>query len=74
MEIHHCSPKQIISLLQMQHSGPQSLPLAVHARDESRTVVTGNRDKDVQGGLGAVIAVVSAGQIQGSLPDNFFLC
>lgn len=74
MEIHHCRPKQIIQLIANATLRTQSPPLAVHARDISKTVVTGNRDKDVQGGLGAVIAVVSAGQIQGSLPDIFFLC
>lgn len=59
----------------MQHVGEtQSPPLGASARDISKTAVTGNRNRDVQGGLGAVIVLVGAGQIRGSLPHTFSLC
>lgn len=48
----------------MQHAGgTQSPPLGAPAKDISKTSVTGSRNRDVQGGLGAAIVVGGAGQI-----------
>lgn len=74
METHHCCPRQMIQLPANVTHGAQSLPLGVPARDISKTAVTGSRSRGVQEGLGAVIVVVGAGQIQGSLPHIYSLC